>query len=258
MQARGVNGGEPSAEAGYGVVFWDPRALALDVQPRLGVRRTELIHKGVERSIVEADLSVFQAWQSAREAALAHGSLPSVRCRTATAHAVLRSEAASPLGRPVELVHVSRDLQRPSGKRFGALVHAVLAVAPLGADEAALARLCEQQGRVLAALPEELSAAVRATHDALAHPLLQRAAQARTRGDCRRETPVTIRDADGALIEGVVDLAFREAGRWTVIDFKTDLDISRGVDAYRQQVSAYADAIETATGEPTGAVLLLV
>jgi ATP-dependent exoDNAse (exonuclease V) beta subunit len=255
---RGDDGGEPSAEADYGVVFWDPRALALDVAPRLGVRRTELIHKGVERSIVDADLAAFHGWQSAREAALTHGSLPTVRCRTATAHALLRSEAASPLGRPVELVHVARDLQRPSGKRFGALVHAVLAVAPLGAGEAALARLCEQQGRVLAALPEEVSGAARATRDALAHPLLQRAAQARTRGDCRRETPVTIRDAEGALIEGVVDLAFREAGRWTVIDFKTDLDISRGIDAYRQQVSAYADAIETATGEPTGAVLLLV
>jgi hypothetical protein len=257
MPGRG-DAGAPTAEAGYGVVFWDPRALAQDVATRLGIRRVDLISRDAPRAIVDADLATFQAWSSAREAALVHGSLASVRCRTATAHAVLRSEAASPLGRTIELVHVAREPVRPGGSRFGALVHAVLAIAPLGADEAAITRLAEQQGRVLAALPDEVAAGARAAFNALAHPLLQRAAQARTRGDCRRETPVTIRDTEGALIEGVVDLAFREAERWTVIDFKTDQDISRGLDAYRQQVAAYADAIEAATGQQASAVLLLV
>jgi ATP-dependent exoDNAse (exonuclease V) beta subunit len=107
-------------------------------------------------------------------------------------------------------------------------------------------------------VPEEIPAAAQAVSAALGHPLLRRAAQAWRRGDCRRETPVTLRGADGAWLEGVVDLAFREEQRWTVIDFKTDHDIAHGLETYRHQVALYADAIEAATTERAQAVLLLV
>jgi ATP-dependent exoDNAse (exonuclease V) beta subunit len=93
---------------------------------------------------------------------------------------------------------------------------------------------------------------------ALAHPLLSRAAASAKRGECRREVGVSIGGADD-LVEGVVDLAFREDGAWVVVDYKTDIDIARaGMARYEAQIAAYARAIARATGEPAQAVLLRV
>jgi ATP-dependent exoDNAse (exonuclease V) beta subunit len=111
---------------------------------------------------------------------------------------------------------------------------------------------------VLGAAEEEMEAAVRVVARALAHPLLARAAIAARAGGCRRETPVTLRLDDGTLVEGVVDLAFLDAGAWTVVDFKTDHELARGLDGYRRQVALYADAIRAATGQPASGVLLRV
>jgi ATP-dependent exoDNAse (exonuclease V) beta subunit len=64
------------------------------------------------------------------------------------------------------------------------------------------------------------------------------------------------------LIEGILDLAFREidagAPIWTVVDFKTDVEIAGRRDDYRRQVRLYADAVAAATGEKARGVLLSV
>ena len=56
------------------------------------------------------------------------------------------------------------------------------------------------------------------------------------------------------VIEGVVDLAFREDGGWVIADYKTDLgtdpNFSSRLKAYRQQVDLYADAWARLTGDP--------
>src|SRR5204863_3854682 len=93
----------------------------------------------------------------------------------------------------------------------------------------------------------------------LTHEVLIRARAAEARGACRRETPVTYTLADGAMIEGVVDLAFEEAGEWTVVDYKTDREIAAsGEDRYRRQVALYASAIAQATGKPAAGVLVRI
>jgi hypothetical protein len=60
----------------------------------------------------------------------------------------------------------------------------------------------------------------------------------------------------------VLDLAFREteanAPIWTVVDFKTDVEIVGRRDDYRRQVGVYADAVAAATGESARGVLLSV
>jgi ATP-dependent exoDNAse (exonuclease V) beta subunit len=114
------------------------------------------------------------------------------------------------------------------------------------------------QGRIVGASPEEIDAAAEAAHRALAHPLLVRSAAAARTGRCRRETPVTIRLEDGALVEGVVDAAFVEDGIWTVVDFKTDVEMAGRILEYRRQVGLYRRAIASATGMPVRAVLLRV
>lgn len=55
------------------------------------------------------------------------------------------------------------------------------------------------------------------------------------------------------ILEGVVDLAFREADGWVIADYKTDLgtdpDFPTRVVAYRRQVELYAEAWTRLTGE---------
>ena len=55
-------------------------------------------------------------------------------------------------------------------------------------------------------------------------------------------------------MRGVVDLAFREGGRWVIADWKTDADAARRraalVAHYRGQVALYADLWERIGGEP--------
>jgi ATP-dependent exoDNAse (exonuclease V) beta subunit len=95
----------------------------------------------------------------------------------------------------------------------------------------------------------------------LEHPILRRAAGAQ-HGNLRRETPVILTLDDGCLIEGVIDLAFREdklefAG-WTVVDFKTDQEFEGLSDRYIAQVRIYAKAVRAATSLPARGVLLVV
>ncbi len=73
---------------------------------------------------------------------------------------------------------------------------------------------------------------------------------------------MTLTLADGTLIEGVVDLAFEEAGQWVVVDYKTDRELSgapdRSIDGYRLQVAAYTRAVSLATSKPATAILMRV
>jgi ATP-dependent helicase/nuclease subunit A len=73
---------------------------------------------------------------------------------------------------------------------------------------------------------------------------------------------VTCTRQDGALvelIEGIVDLAFEEEGRWTVVDYKTDRELAAsGEERYRRQVGLYASAIAQATGAPASGVLVRI
>jgi ATP-dependent helicase/nuclease subunit A len=102
------------------------------------------------------------------------------------------------------------DTERPSGRRFGALVHAILASIDLDADVDAVQASAAVNGRLVGAPEEEISAAITAVGPALAHPILRRASAAATKGEIRRETPVVISLDDGSLAQGVVDLAFRD------------------------------------------------
>jgi ATP-dependent exoDNAse (exonuclease V) beta subunit len=132
----------------------------------------------------------------------------------------------------------------------------VLALVDLRADADAIARTARLQGRLVGASAEEVAAACTAVTSALAHPIVARAAAS---AQLRRETPLWLRGDDGRLAEGIVDLAFHEPGAgWTVVDFKTDVELGARRDAYALQVRLYADAIARATGEPAAALLLVV
>ena len=157
----------------------------------------------------------------------------------------------------VPVIDLSGDA-RVGGVRFGELLHAVLATVSLHADRETLAATVEVQARILSAPDAEVHAAVTAAERVLRHPLLQRARDAEARGRCWRETPVGMTLPDGTLVEGIVDLAFEENGRWVVVDFKTDRELSAQLGPYARQVQFYSDAIGTATGLPADPMLVRV
>jgi ATP-dependent exoDNAse (exonuclease V) beta subunit len=241
----------------YDVVWWDPQRLALDAQRVYGLRREDLI-QDPGRPTVEADRARYDAWLVARRTAQERGAQPSLRVRTVTdwARAAPDGAAAAALAGRVEVIAASPGIPRPGGPRFGTLVHATLATVALDAAPAQIAEAVSLQARILGSPAEEAEAATALVAAAVAHPLMVRAREAWRAGRCRREAPVTGREPDGSLVEGVLDLAFEDAEGWTVVDFKTDGELGAELARYRRQVALYASVVATATGRSVTAVLM--
>jgi ATP-dependent helicase/nuclease subunit A len=240
--------------ASHSVVWWDPRELKLDAEPPLGIRRSELIVKDVVPEIVEAGLAEYKAWREMCNAAVANGSRPSIVAQTVTKWARARgSEGKLP---PVEIIEVLRDLNRPFGPRFGALVHSVLGTVPLDGDVDVVQRLTTLQGRTLGATDEEVASAAQAVQTVLAQPVISRARKAQSTGHLRREVPIVLRGGDDSLVEGVIDLAFEDSAGWTIIDFKTDEEVTKSAPVYNRQIGLYARAVQISTQLPVSAILM--
>lgn len=155
------------------------------------------------------------------------------------------------------------------GYEWGSAVHGSLAAAAQGIEGEALEfvarallveheRPLDEQGAP-AELGELMSLVARVRGSAL----WRRAERARTR---LPEVPFALeRPADNGgiprLVEGVVDLAFREPDGWVIVDYKTDVgddpDFPRRRRAYRRQVDLYAECWEEVTGERVKEKVLL-
>ncbi len=257
-----------------GVVWWDPAALGLGKELEGGLRQQRILAADASSSVSEEGVLAHQAWAEQRAWLLARGAVPTLPVRTVTeivegvrepapAAWATRELGGEPTGDAalglVELADTGIDRRsRPRGKRFGTLVHAVLATVDLEADAGVVVVAARAAGRLLGASADEIDAAVEAAVTALRHPILRRAAESARRGECRREAPVVLPGSGGELIEGVVDLAFREQRSWTVVDFKTDAELAGRKARYETQVLLYVEAIRAATGEGARGVLLAV
>ena len=85
---------------------------------------------------------------------------------------------------------------------------------------------------------------------ALDHPLTKRVLEA---DEFHREVPVVWRSPDG-LMEGYIDLLFREGDRLVVVDYKTDA--KPDAKLYAAQLAAYGDALKAITGRQVSEKLL--
>jgi ATP-dependent exoDNAse (exonuclease V) beta subunit len=193
------------------------------------------------------------AWRNGRSTALEHGRRPSTSVLT-TSEYVGQSVG---LAQDVDIVSLETAAGRPSGPRYGTLVHAALATVPLDADAATIATIVQTHGRMVAASTDEMASAADVVVAVLAHPLLAEARAASLAGQCLREVPVTATIGD-VLVEGVVDFAYQVGETWVVIDFKTDRAEGEQLERYRRQVSFYASAIAQASGRSARAVLMKV
>jgi ATP-dependent helicase/nuclease subunit A len=241
----------------------DPPGLALEVEEHAALRHQRILEVDPDKLAAAESEQDYAAWKNGQTDLLSRASQPSICVQTVTALA--RSEASQQLGMraPIEVEMIGRgDFERPSGRRFGSLVHAILASVDLDAESDAIQASAAINGRLVGATEEEINAAVVAVRATLRHPLLRSAAGSATKGELRRETPVLIALDDGSLVEGVVDLAFKEDTPdfvgWTVIDFKTDREFATSSDQYKAQVSVYSEAIGKSTGSLSRGVPMVV
>lgn len=253
------------------VVWWDPGALATEIDDQAALRHQRILEVDPDGIAAAASEQNFARWKSEREALLTRASQPSILVQTVTSLARMEAAKASDsqsehTTRAHPHVHVEMtergDAERPSGRRFGTLVHTLLASIDLDAAADTIEASAAVNGRMVGATDEEIQAAIVTVRIALGHTLLRRAGASARQGGLRRETPVLLRMDDGRLIEGVVDLAFREdttdfAG-WTVVDFKTDREFAASTATYIAQVRVYAQAVGAATGLPSRGIVFVI
>jgi ATP-dependent helicase/nuclease subunit A len=163
------------------------------------------------------------------------------------------------------------------GRSWGSVVHGALEAAARGADGDDLRRigrglLLELERPVSGGEPVELEELLQLVAAVRTSVVWSRAAAA---DRWLSEVPFAYRDTEGRfhdpapdlpadvprIIEGVVDLIFREVGGWVVVDYKTDVgadpEFPRRLESYRRQVELYAAAWSAMTGEPVKERVLL-
>jgi ATP-dependent helicase/nuclease subunit A len=239
------------------VVWWDPVLLDRTTDDARGLRRDDLIAKDARVEDVAADRARYDAWRGRRTTVLERAAIPSLEVVTATE--LIRSCPEAIAGsEDVTIEDGSIPGPRPSGRRFGVLVHALLAAAPIDASLDQIRDLTSLHARVLGATREERDAAAQAVDHALRHRVLDAARAAVAAGRlCRREAPISF-VRDGILIDGQLDLAFDTGDEWRVIDFKTDAELGAAEADYRQQVALYAQGLAAITGRRASATILRV
>ncbi len=237
---------------GHEVVWWDPLALGPPAPENFGLRQQEVLAE--QAGADEAGHARYQEWRRLRAERLEAG-------RRKTRDVVVVTELdEGPYGAQPRITFASTERApgRPSGARFGTLVHTLLRDVSLDATTAEIARLARLNAAILAAPAEESVAAVLAVERALQHPLFERARAAAARGAAFREPPFLIALADGRLLEGTIDLAFEENGQWIVVDYKTDADSESRRARYEVQLAWYLFALERVKARPVEGVLLAV
>jgi ATP-dependent exoDNAse (exonuclease V) beta subunit len=237
---------------GHEVVWWDPLVLGPPAVENFGLRQQEVLAE--QAGADEAGRSRYEEWRRRRAETLEAGK------RKTREVVVVTELEEGPYGAQPRITFATTERApgRPSGVRFGTLVHTLLRDTALDAATAEIARLAQLHATILGAPAEESVAAVLAVERALRHSVFERARAAAARGAAFREPPFVVALDDGRLLEGTIDLAFEENGRWIVVDFKTDADVGSRRERYEIQLAWYLFALERVKGGLVEGVLLAV
>ena len=238
-----VRPGLHKPECGAHEVLWfDPAVLDLNVPEKFGLPQIDLLKA---EGAAERSLQDYRRWQEDRRAVLDQASAETVRVFRVT------ELTDDPPAAPVAIERAREDGPRARGARFGTLLHAVLRDARWNAGPAELERLAALHAVICAATPREQADAAAAAAVVLRHPLLARAAAS---ARSHRELPITFRLSATKVLEGVIDLAWVENGRWHVIDYKAEDQVAK----YEKQLGWYIHALSSMTGMPADGTLLQV
>ena len=241
------------------VVWWDPRLLILNVEEKMGLRQDKLLQADEKKLVSDRGVKLHEEWNSKRAAMLASGTTPRMNVATATELALAAPAGGPALAEAIAIEETFRDRGRPHGKRFGTLVHLTMLRAPFDADAREIGKIAASGAKMIGASDDETAAATSAVAAALKSPLMRRAKAADT---VMRECPLIIRLEDGTAVEGIADLAFAESTSegvvWTVVDFKTDIEVAPRLDEYRAQIRFYVRAVRESTGRPASGAILWI
>jgi ATP-dependent helicase/nuclease subunit A len=172
----------------------------------------------------------------------------------------------------------ARDLELPPwyegrfGTAIGRAVHAVLQEVDL-ATGAALDHIAAAQA-ITEGVAEHTGIVCSLARSALSSPIVRRAASRPHWKEPYVGTVVPFAEVtqlvtaldlhtgdDQTVLEGFVDLLYRDNDGLVIVDYKTDAvpagAIASRVSLYRPQLAAYARAVEDATGEPVARTVLL-
>ncbi|HWT78465.1 MAG TPA: PD-(D/E)XK nuclease family protein, partial [Candidatus Methylomirabilis sp.] len=194
---------------------------------------------------IQANSSLREAARAVREGRQRAARQPSwqVAAVTGTAHRGAH---------PVQREEQDRTREPDTGMAWGQLVHALLEYAMRDSwqDRGHLERLARwltlERPDLRAVIPEALDTAERV----MASDLWRRAMAAEER---LVEVPFAVKvpgnGAPPTILYGVIDLAFKTADGWELVDYKTDqVDLATLVDLYGDQVRQYAAHWATITG----------
>jgi ATP-dependent helicase/nuclease subunit A len=252
-------GAHRTQHGSHQVVWWDPRLLILDVEEKMGLRQDKLLQADEKKVASDRGVRMHEEWSARRAAMLDAGTTPGINVATATELAAAAPADGPASAEAIAIEQTQRDPARPHGKRFGTLVHLTMLRARIDADAREIAKIAAGAAKLIGAPEEEAAAASAAVRAALKSSLMRRAAAAQT---VMRECPLMVRLEDGTAVEGIADLAFAENGPdgvlWTVVDFKTDVEVAPRLDEYRAQIRFYVRAVRESTGRPASGAILWV
>jgi ATP-dependent exoDNAse (exonuclease V) beta subunit len=209
-------------------------------------------------SVAPAAILSLDDWLVARDAAVTRGTRPTTVAATALTDEGAHDPAAD---LTAGLQKRPRDLDLPPwlkgryGTAVGRAVHGVLQTVDLATGdglEAAVAAQCEAE-----AIPDRADQVRALVRDALRSPSVARAGRSAHWREVYACTPV-----DGRLLEGYIDLLYRDDDGLAVVDYKTAAtddaaELDRRVEGYRLQGASYALAVAAATAEPVTRVTFL-
>ncbi|MEM1026358.1 MAG: UvrD-helicase domain-containing protein [Myxococcota bacterium] len=233
---HGVSGGE---------VDWIPSSL-FDRAPASHpiMRRIDALRDGAGAA---ASVEAHRKWRDERAALISTKSEASV---VLLRPSDTEDEPKPGLARRVRTVRVEQEKGRPRGRRFGHLVHEVLR----HAFDAPLEDALQAAARQVDATHAEQAAAKRAVELALSEPLLLEARRSMER---QTELPVCRMSDEGLLLDGVVDLWFRDDdGRGVVLDYKTHEELDEA--EAKRQIAWYLWALEPAQGQGLRGVVFVL
>ena len=151
--------------------------------------------------------------------------------------------------------HPDEKAESGEGVLFGKLVHKLLEVTDWEHPEN-LESLAEEEGQALGAPPGMIRSAAKIVRETLESDLITRILKS---DDYHKEVPFAFSD-QGTIVEGMMDVVFKEGDRISVVDFKTDKvsrsDLKHKVEIYRPQVETYGRAVEAAFSKPPDEVIL--
>ena len=197
-------------------------------------------------------LPTWSAWSSAHETSMSSSAEPEAASATDIAHGRVRLPSFPP-----GLAKDPVDLELPPwikgryGNAVGRAVHAVLQTVDL-ASGAGVEELAASQA-LAEGVPDATEEVVAAVRSALASGIVRRAAT------CPHWREIYVGTlVDDFLVEGYIDLLYRDDDGLVLVDYKTDTAVSaETVQDYERQLEVYRRVLVESVGEPVVRSILL-